>query len=113
MFVGSPIPPQKPPLRITLVSTFGISPMRIELRWTTQRSTLACTAAFGTKRQRVTRLCFQHVRRIALQASAILPTDAADYGLRVIRVAGSVVCASVSITAEREGGTDLPGGLAA
>ena len=32
--------------------------------------------------------------------------------LAPIRVAGSVVCASVSITAEREGGTDLPGCLA-
>jgi hypothetical protein len=35
VFVGSPTPPQKPPLGITIVSTFGISPMRIELRWTT------------------------------------------------------------------------------
>jgi hypothetical protein len=32
--------------------------------------------------------------------------------LAPIRVAGSVVCTSVSITAEREGGTDLPGCLA-
>ena len=33
--------------------------------------------------------------------------------LAPIRVAGSVVCALVPITAEREGGTDLPGCLAA
>jgi hypothetical protein len=32
--------------------------------------------------------------------------------LAPIRVAGSVVCASVSIAAEREGSTDLPGCLA-
>jgi hypothetical protein len=40
----------------------------------------------------------------------VQPALRARSGLRVIRVAGS---ASVSITAEREGGTDLPGGLAA
>jgi len=40
-------------------------------------------------------------------------SDDATDGLAPIRVAGSVVCASVPITAEREGGTDLPGCLAA
>jgi len=36
----------------------------------------------------------------------------ATAALAPIRAAGSVVCASVSITAEREGGTDLLGCLA-